>query len=184
MPVLTSIQSVLGPLSSYIPLLHTSYPTVQLLDSASATIKTVPRTTPDQYLLQGSFAETKAPFSFHLRGGPVFKRTEGVLWRIYGEKGEIQVTGQDPFLHLSEDNYKIEVFDHQSGETEVLEVEKDEWSGEVSNTRNVARNVARLYEGFTEEKGEEEGVFGWEVAVEKHKFVDDVLGDYLKRGGT
>ena len=102
-----------------------------------------------------------------MRGGPAFRSTEALFWRIYGDKGEIQVTGSDTFLQASDDNFVIEVFDHKSGETEKVEVDKDEFS----ELPLFSRNVARLYEAFADGK---EDVLDWAVAVKRHAFVADV----------
>lgn len=166
---------MLGPLASYTPLLNISYPeTVMTTASGTPTSNTVPRTSHDQILLHGTLA-SGAVLSYHLRGGPAFSSTNGHIWRIYGTEGEIQMIGPDSYLQIAEDNAKIEVYNHKSGTTETVEVDKDEFSSLMI----YGRNVARLYEGIAEGKGAEEGVLGWGEAVERHRFIDEV---YRKAG--
>lgn len=149
---------------------------MQLTTYAGEPTKTIPRTSHDQFLLQGSLS-CGAVVSYHLRGGPAFGNEAGHIWRIYGSKGEVQVTGPDSYLQIADDNVKIEVFEHESGKTETVEVDKDAFSGEEYPL--YARNIARLYEAFADGKGEDEGVLDWEAAVKRHAFVEEV---YEKAG--
>ena len=132
------------------------------------------RTSHDQILLQGTLS-SGASLSYHLRGGPAFSNSAGHTWRIYGTEGEIQITGPDSYLQIAEENIKIEVFEHKSGKTEVVQLDKDEFSEHML----YGRNIARLYEAFADGKGREEGVLNWEDALARHRFVDEV---YAKAG--
>jgi predicted dehydrogenase len=173
-PALEAIQFVLGPLKSYTPLLSISYPETNVTSATGEpTGKTSIRTSHDQLLLHGTLA-SGAVLSYHLRGGPAFASSPsaGALWRIYGTEGEIQLTGPDSYLQIAEENVKVEVSVHGSGETETLEVGKDEWSGMMI----YGRNVARLYDAFADGG---EGVLTWKEGVERHKFVEGV---YAKAG--
>ncbi|KAF2730100.1 NAD-P-binding protein [Polyplosphaeria fusca] len=171
---LESIQYVLGDITDFHPLLAISYPESTVKNAAGETVGTMKRTAHDQIMLQGSLGQG-AVFSYHLRGGPAFNNADGCFWRIYGEKGEIQITGGDSYLHISDDNVKINVFDHASGETETVAVDKDAFS----ELPIFSRNVARLYDGFADGKGEQDGVLGWDFALKRHQFVDKV---YEKAG--
>jgi predicted dehydrogenase len=176
-PALEAIQSVLGPLASYTPLLTTSFPEPKVTDAGGApTGATSTRTSHDQLLLHGTLA-SGAVLSYHLRGGPAFSNSPsaGAFWRIYGTEGEIQLTGPESYLQIAEDNVKIEVFVHKTGQTETVAVETDEWS----ELMIYGRNVARLYDAVAEGKGADGGVLSWADAVERHKFVEDV---YAKVG--
>jgi predicted dehydrogenase len=162
---------VLGHLDSYQPLLKTSHPTVQLTTYGGDPTKTIPRNVPDQIVLHGTYA-SGAVLSYHLRGGPAFANSDsaGLLWRIYGEKGEIQVTGSNSFLQITDGDKKIELFDHASGKVEEVDAAKDDFS----ETPLFGRNIARLYEAFADGKGTAEGVLDWEEALKRHQFVDEV----------
>ncbi|KAF2711573.1 NAD-P-binding protein [Pleomassaria siparia CBS 279.74] len=174
---LESIQYVLGPLTSYTPLLGISFPETKVTTAAGKpTDRTSPRTSHDQFLLHG-LVSSGAVLSYHLHGGPAFSNspTAGHIWRVFGTLGEIQTTGPDSYLQIAEENIKIEVFEHASGTTEVAELGKDGFN----ELMMYGRNVARLYEGFADGKGVEEGVLGWGEALERHKFVDEI---YKKAG--
>ncbi|KAF1963584.1 NAD-P-binding protein [Byssothecium circinans] len=173
---LEGLTYAIAPLHTFNPLLAINHPTVQLTDYSGNPTRTVPRTSHDQVLLHGTFS-CGAPISYHLHGGPAFNKTEGCIWRIFFSKGEIQVTGPNTFLNAADDGFKIEVFDHESGETKVVEVEKDAFSTEAFTP--FSRNMARLYEAFADGKGEDEGVLDWESALKRHQFVSEV---YEKAG--
>jgi predicted dehydrogenase len=134
----------------------------------------VPRTAPDQVLLHGTFG-SGAVLSYHLRGGPAFAKSDsaGLLWRIYGDKGEIQITGPNSYLQIADGNVKMELFNHENEKVEEISVETDEFSKEEVSL--YGKNIARLYEAFADgKKGEEEGVLDWQDALERHQFVDEV----------
>lgn len=168
---LESIQFVLAPLHTFTPLLARTSPEVQLTTYAGEPTKSIPRTSHNQFALHGQLS-CGAVVSYHLRGGPAFANTSGHIWRIYGTEGEVQITGPNSYLQIADDDIKIEVFDHKSGEVEEVKVEKDAFSGEEYPL--FARNIARLYEGFADGKRENEGVLGWDAAVERHRFIGEV----------
>jgi len=158
-------------LESFQPLLAISHPTVQLTTYTGEPTTTVTRNVPDQILLHGTFG-SGAVLSYHMRGGPVFAKSDsdGMFWRIYGDKGEIQLTGPNSFLQIADGDRKIEIFDHSSEKVEEVDVEKDEFS----EIPLFGRNVARLYEAFADGKGKGQGVLDWEDALNRHQFVDEV----------
>jgi len=112
--------------------------------------------------------------SYSLRGGPAFDGTCGCFWRIYGSKGAIQITGADSYLQIAEDNLTIKIEEYGKKGLQDVVLNKDEWSGEKFPL--YAKNIARLYEAFADGKGKEEGVLGWEDALERHKFVQEIYG--------
>jgi predicted dehydrogenase len=135
----------------------------------------MPRTVHDQVMIQGTLA-SGAVLSYHLRGGPAFDKAEGATWWIYGTNGQIKVTVSDSFFQITDDNAEVELFDHTSKSTEVVVVDKDAFS---DMPVLYARNIARLYEAFADGKGESEGVRGFEHALQRHRFIDEV---YAKAG--
>ncbi|KAF1979735.1 NAD-binding Rossmann fold oxidoreductase family protein [Bimuria novae-zelandiae CBS 107.79] len=172
---LEAIQVVLGPLKETNPLFSIQFPTVQLTDHTGAPTTTVQRTSHDHFLLNGTLA-SGAVLSYSLRGGPAFDGS-GAFWRIYGTKGAIQVTGPDSYLQIAEENISIKVFEYGKEGLEELHADKDEWSAEKYSL--YCKNIARLYEGFADGKGAEQGVLGWEDAVKRQKFVEEM---YKKAG--
>lgn len=173
-----------SPIKTFQSHLAITSPKIQLTSMTGDPTTTQTRTSPDQILLHGTLAND-AVFSYHLRGGPAFSNSPstGLVWRLYGSAGEIQVTGPNSFLNAADGGagYKIEVFEHGGEQkTEEVSVESDVWSeGGEKEVPLFARNVARLYEAFAEGKGREEGVLGFEDAVERHVFLGQV---YEKAG--
>jgi predicted dehydrogenase len=155
---------VLGPLKEYNPLLAIQFPTVQLTDHAGAPTTTVTRTSHDH-------------LSYSLRGGPAFDGTCGAFWRIYGDKGAIQVTGADSYLQIADANVTVKLFEYGKEGLEEITAEKDEWSGDEYSL--YSKNMARLYEAFADGKGVAKGVLGWEDAVKRHALVEEL---YKKAG--
>lgn len=167
---------MLGPLKETTPLLAVQHPTVQLTDHTGAPTATVERTSHDHFFLNGTF-ESGAVLSYSLRGGKAFDGASGTFWCVYGTKGAIQITGPDSFLQVAEDNFTVKLSEHgKEGVTE-LHADRDEWSGDQFSL--FVKNTARLYEGFAGGKGAKEGVLGWEEAVKRHEFVEEM---YRKAG--
>ncbi len=65
------------------------------------------------------------PLSVSLRCGKPFKGQPGLDWRIYGEKGEIRITGGGPCIGAGDPDLKVEIHDFDKSE-----VEKVEWNNE------------------------------------------------------
>lgn len=126
--------------------------------------------TPDFITLQGTLA-TGIPVSLTLRGGKAFKGTQGLEWRIYGEKGEIRITASGPFLGVGYPDVKIEVHDFKSDSLEEITIVDDD--SEVEGVQGPARNVARVYEKIAEGKGN----CSFEDAVERHEFLHNLWTD-------
>lgn len=173
---LEAIQVVLGPVKDFSPLLAVQFPSVQLTDHNGTPTSTVQRTSHDHFFLNVSLA-SGAVLPYSLRGGQAFDNTCGTFWRIYGTKGAIQVTGSNSYIQVAEENISINLFDYGKEGLEKVRLEKDEWSGEQYPL--YSRNIARLYEAFADGKGTTDGVLGWEDAVKRHTFVDEL---YAKSG--
>jgi predicted dehydrogenase len=110
----------------------------------------------------------------HIRGGRAFARAPKFLWRIYGEKGEIEVTASGGGLNVGYDDEQILVDDFGTGEVEKVGVEGDEWD----ELPRQARNVARLYEALR--KGEKDGIVSFEEAVGRHEVIDGMYEAWEK----
>ncbi len=98
-----------------------------------------------------------------MRGGAPFKNTPGMDWRIYGETGEIRLTGSGPFVQIGYPDMKAEVFDFQSNEVRAVELPRDEFE----ELGMPGRNVGRVYKAFAEGKI----VCSFEDAVERHRLI-------------
>jgi len=144
------------------------------------------RTTPDQIMLQGTL-QSGAVLSIHQRGGTPFKDTPGLLWRIYGQTGEIQVTAAGSFLQVGYPGMEIRVYDFTSDSVEVVEWSVDE---AAKNLPGPAQNVARLYEAFAD--GRTQDYADWGEALKRHKLLDELyksseesrMGNYMEWVGA
>ncbi|OCL13185.1 NAD-P-binding protein [Glonium stellatum] len=161
-----------GELKSYSSILETKRPQINIIDKPltspdSKVVSTVTRTSHDQVLLQGHL-ESGALLTYHLRGGKPFGNEPGLLWRVYGETGEIQVTSSGSSISVGYPDTKIQLHDHASGNVEVVEVESDGWE----KLPIPAQNIGRLYEAFADGKTAEYP--DWEEAVVRHKLVEEL----------
>ncbi|QDS69968.1 hypothetical protein FKW77_002865 [Venturia effusa] len=156
----------LGELKQYSTILGNQRPETRIVDRSSNTImETVVKNSPDQVLLQGTLT-TGPILSVHVRGGRGFASKPKFLWRIYGEKGEIEVTASGTGLNVGYDDEQILLDDFEKGTLETVSVDTDEWD----ELPRQARNVARLYEAFRKGKGD--GIATFDEAVERHKMLD------------
>lgn len=109
-------------------------------------VETMTRDSWDQIMLHGEFV-SGAVLSVHQRGGAPFKGESGLLWRIYCEKGEIQVTAGGSFLQVGYPDMKIQVHDHEKDTAE--EVSFEGQGVDVPKDLPLpAQNVARMYEVY------------------------------------
>jgi predicted dehydrogenase len=158
----------LGELKQYSSIIANQRPETRIVDRNTNTlVETVIKDTPDQFLLQGTL-ESGALLSYHLRGGKPLPAGPQFLWRIYGEKGEIEVTASGALLNVGYGDEQILLHDQLTGKVEAVEVEKDQWE----ELPPQAKNIARLYEAF--QKGEVEGVTDFEDIVKRHALIEDM----------
>jgi predicted dehydrogenase len=140
--------------------------TTTLIDPDGKVLEeTHPRTADDTIFLHGTLS-TGIPLSLSMRGGPAFKNTPGMDWRIYGETGEIRVTASGPFVQIGYPDMKAEVFDFKSNEVREVVLAKDEFE----ELGVPGRNVARVYRAFAEG----EIVCSFADAVERHRLIDQM----------
>lgn len=177
MHILDSIFSVHGELAEWTPLLGNQIPYIDIMHSQNGgRVERREKDTPDQVIISGRFGKegvsTGAIFSFHMRGGQPFKGQPGLVWRIYGEKGEVSVTCGVSAIQLGLP-LTIAVFDHASDTVEEV-LKGDEFdAGFWEDLPVVARIVGRLYEAYA--LGQEYG--DWELAVKRHRFVEKVFAE-------
>lgn len=100
--------------------------------------ETIPKTTPDQALVQGAL-ESGAAFSIHYRGG--VSRGVNLLWEINGTEGDIQVTAASGHAQLEQ--LTIKGAKKDASEMSPLMPPASAYDGWPDNA--VARNVARVY---------------------------------------
>ncbi|MCJ1432873.1 transcription regulator gal80 [Xylographa pallens] len=162
------ILATLGELDTFHSILGNQRPTVELMDpqQGGKVVETVQKDTPDQVLLQGRLA-SGALLSYHLRGGEPFPGEKGLMWSIYGEKGEIHITYATCVLDIQHEGASIKL--HVFGQdVQELELPEDDMSGMA----HPAQNVGRIYEAYA--KGEEGGYPDWELGMKRHELIEEM----------
>lgn len=157
----------LGELESFNSVIEVKRPEVQLVDNTGKFVKTIPRTSHDQILVQGHLA-SGALISYHLRGGAAFGCNEGLIWRIYGETGEIKVTASGTYLQIGHPDMLIRLHDHSSGETAAIALNEDG----LGKLPLFSQNIGRIYEAFADGKTSEYP--DWSHAILRHKLVEEI----------
>jgi predicted dehydrogenase len=146
---------------------------INLVDAEGKVVReNVPKTADDTIFVTGTLSNG-IPVSLSLRGGKPFKGTPGLDWRIYGETGEIRVTGSGPFLQIGYPDMKIELHDFEKDTVEEVEIPIDELDVEAPGAAfggYASRNVGRLYRGLA--KGEVNCSF--KDAVDRHEFLEEL----------
>lgn len=142
-------------------------PTITLVNpDDSIAQENVKKNTHDQIMLTGRYA-SGAVLSFHMRGGKPFKDGPGLVWRIYGEKGELSIEGPSALIQVS---YPVTVKFHDFEKDEVVEVKEEEQGKEWEEMPMMGRNIGRVYEAFAKGKGYP----NWDVALKRHQMIDEM----------
>lgn len=163
--VLDAVVSALGPLQSYTSLLGKLRPTFPVLND-DGTISQVPKDTHDQLMITGRL-ESAALISFHMRGGPPFKDSPGLRWRIYGEKAELSIESPS-FALMDGGPVTIKLHDFASDNVEVIEAKVAVPGWEDRPGRSQA--IGSVYEAFATGKEYPDA----EVAMKWHKMIEDM----------
>ena len=127
------------------------------------------RDTPDQIVLQG-YLRGGAVLSVHQRGGSPFKGTPGLVWRIYGEIGEIEVTASGCFLRIGYPRMTLKLHDHKANTVEDIDWAVNDGFEEFPLQ---AQNVARLYEAFADGRSSE--YVDWEEAIARKRLLEKIM---------
>lgn len=167
------IQSVLGEIDTYQSILGNQRPVATIIDPAQdgKEIEKINKDVPDQVMMQGRL-KSGALLSYHLRGGANFAGAEGVIWSIYGEKGEIRITNPASPIDISHDGIKIQL--HLFGEKEPKTLELPE--NEMEKLSDPARSVGMIYLAYY--NGNQGGMAGypdWETGFKVHEVVEDMF---------
>lgn len=159
--------AVLGEFSSVQSLLSNQRPVIKIVQADGSVVKdNAEKTSPDHVMIQGTL-KSGAVLSATVRGGAPFKGTPGLDWRIYGEKGEIRITGADAFIEIvGTTSFELHSFD--TGEVEKIELKK----GTFADMDPIARNVARVYEAIA--AGDKSVLCDFKDAVKRHEFIENV----------
>ncbi|KFY54681.1 hypothetical protein V496_07194 [Pseudogymnoascus sp. VKM F-4515 (FW-2607)] len=165
--LLDTVLEVLGEFSSVQSLLSNQRPVIKIVQADGSVVKdNAKKTSPDHVMIQGTL-KSGAVLSATVRGGAPFKGTPGLDWRIYGEKGEIRITGADAFIEIvGTTSFELHSFD--TDEVEKIELKK----GTFADMDPIARNVARVYEAIA--AGDKSVLCDFKDAVKRHEFIENV----------
>jgi predicted dehydrogenase len=189
------IQQVLGEFDAATTqsLLATKRGLVNIIDPVTGTVveKDHPRTTHDTVFLHGA-VQSGAVISITMRGGPGFKGSPAVDWRILCQNGEIKITCTGLALQMGNQAAKIEVFDYGTGEVEEV-VYVDEFDehpiaknyladAQLNNeptkqADQVWRNVGRIYEAIAKGETPEScsALVDFETAMRRQEFIEKMM---------
>jgi predicted dehydrogenase len=126
------------------------------------------KTTPDQIMLQAQF-DSGAVLSYHLRADAPMPGTPGLLWRIFGTKGEIQLTAPSFYINVGSLTPQVSLYQRSAEKAVEVPVIKDEYEA----LPLAARNIARQYEGFA--RGDMAGIPDFELAIKRHALIEEML---------
>ncbi|KAK5958471.1 transcription regulator gal80 [Knufia fluminis] len=138
-------------------------------DDGTLSDETVEKDTPDQMMLIGRLKrDPPAMFNFHLRAGNRFGDQPGSVWRVYGTKGELQMTFRSagPQIGVAE---SLRVCDFEKGTVEDVVI--DEGGKRWTGLPEQGQNIGRLYEAFATGKADVDYA-DWEHAVRRHEMID------------
>lgn len=137
-------------------------PTVDIIDDNGKIVESgVKKDAPDHILVQGTLA-SGGIMSITMRGGKRIPDSPGLVWRIYGEKGEILITADGPTFQTG----AVKVYDNEKGVVEEIKLPEDS----KDDLPLSGRNVARLYDAFAR-RGE---YATFEDALERHRLIDKI----------
>ncbi|KAK3062040.1 hypothetical protein LTS18_004950 [Coniosporium uncinatum] len=160
----------------YNVILGNQRPETQIINKATGeVVDTVIKDTHDTIFIHGRLLNGVL-LSYNLRGNKPFPGAEGpgLLWRVNGEKGEIQVTASGVMLNVGGyDDITIKVFDFASEKVETIP-----WEDEFKKLPAPARNIGRQYESIY--SGGDLGIVDWKQAVERHAHIEEM---YARQAG-
>ena len=166
---LDSVLFALGAeLSSFNSLIGNQRPEVVVYDSATKkNVETFTKDTPDQIIIDG-YLSNGALVSYHLRGGSIFPGFPALVWRVYGETGEVLLTAQsNAMIMIGSDDITISVHNFKNEEAQKISIDE----GEYKALSVPGRNVARLYDAYAEGGP----VPDWEWAKKRHALVQEIF---------
>ncbi|KAK7998412.1 hypothetical protein PG989_006452 [Apiospora arundinis] len=127
-----------------------------------------PKTTDDTILIHGVLSSS-VPVQFTLHGGPAFKGTPALDWRVLGSKGELRITASGVFLQIGYPDQKIEFFDSAADKVTEVPIQTDKWDKLLPQP---AGNVARVYELIAGDAEAKKSLCTFEDAIERHRFLE------------
>ena len=152
--------------------------------STGATLTSVTSDVPDLVSVHGTLQRSQhvaegASLLLNFHSGPPFPGTLPFIWTIHGSEGEIRVTSERGPIAINADSsgpILVEVHDYATAKVSRVEWEWEEWQMGLPAK---ARNIGKVYDLFSDEKGGEVSNGGrlvdFETAVERHEQLDRML---------
>jgi predicted dehydrogenase len=156
-----SASYVLGELREVSTTLSTQHPEVAVKSAADrpTVVKTIKRTTADHVTMSG-LLESGAQSSAIVHGAGPLKGEPGLVWRIEGERGIVEVRGETAFAVSMSGSVTIKLHNFSSGEVKEVEFTEDR--------PGPPGNIGRLYDAFADGQYYPD----WKWAVKRHAWVD------------
>jgi predicted dehydrogenase len=139
-------------------------------DPAKILTKDQPQTADTLVFLQGTLKSGVA-LSLNLRGGPQFKGTPALDWRIYGSDAEIRITSSSPVLEFELPGMTIQIHDFATDTVEDVPMPTDHLTKLGPMSSNTGRLYDDIYEGW-EKKTHSRRVLDFEESVKIQELID------------
>jgi predicted dehydrogenase len=154
-----SMSYVLGELQSVSATLSIQQKDVAVKGKDGSTVKTITRTAADHVTTSGLLTSGAHSSAVVYGRGPI-KGEPAMLWQIEGDKGTLEIRGDNAFAVSMSGEMKIRLQDHASGEVKDVEFTEDQ--------PGPPGNIGRLYEAFADGKSYPD----WKWAVNRHAWVN------------
>jgi predicted dehydrogenase len=173
------VHNLLGEFESFDSRMQVQRPWLSVLGNDGAKISTVSSDVPDLLTLHGKLAKgpadivDDATLSVTWRSGPPFKGSPGMVWTIYGEKGELRVTSPSgPYIELDlPEPITIDFYEYAIDAVTAIDWDWEEWQKELPVT---SRMVGEVYERYAHQlaRGNSTGSI---VETERYALLPDGL---------
>ncbi|EXJ74896.1 uncharacterized protein A1O5_01592 [Cladophialophora psammophila CBS 110553] len=136
--------------------------------------------TPDQIAISCrlkacSAGEPDPSFVFHMCAGKPFKDQPELIWHVYGEKGQLEITCESAGLQMVFP-VTVKKYDHATESVELIVKSSQLDDGFWADLPRRARNVGRLYEAYAFNRP-----YGdWDLALQRHKLLDNIQRNQVK----
>jgi predicted dehydrogenase len=154
-----SMSYVLGELQSVSATLSIQQKDVAVKGKDGSTVKTITRTAADHVTTSGLLTNGAHSSAVVLGRGPI-KGEPAMVWQIEGDKGVLEIRGDNAFAVSMSAEMQIRLQDNASGEVKDIEFTEDQ--------PGPPGNIGRLYEAFAEGRSYPD----WKWAVKRHAWVN------------
>ncbi|KAK4998281.1 transcription regulator gal80 [Elasticomyces elasticus] len=178
-----NVQHVLGDFEYFSSMLGITHPEVGIFDLTATEKKIsekVTTTTPDQIFVQGKLA-SGALLTYHLEGGDPFPGEPGLRWHVVGDQGELMITNPIALVDMVHSGAKILLYEKgepklqhpMQHEKSVEPVEVKVQEDSLTNMKDPAQNVGRLYEAYAD--GKTDMYPDWNLGLKRHELIEEMF---------